>query len=158
MTFAEYVAEVKRISPRSDRGREYKKSLLTMLNHKHLGKCMEDTYDKNFALQLATEQSMKPLTEIFTYGKVGVVDGGNTILPFMKHTMMQFQNHVHSGEEDAVRIALAAMEVMSDENALALICEILDSNILLREAVRLVINMKVHDFNSKKLIMIPYNG
>ena len=112
--------------------------------------------DGNFALQMATEQSMKPLTEIFTYGKLEIADDTNSILPFMKHVLTQFQNHMHCGEEDAIRIALASAEMMSDEAALASLCEILDSNIMLREAVRLVINMKVHDFNSKKLFMVPY--
>ena len=136
------------------KGAEYKKMIQKCLDCKHLMNVCSSAVEEHEILQMALNNIEEFLTDLIKTGNIQT--SNDSIKPFLKHTLNQFASHLHSGNEDAIVMALASMEVLSDEDFLNPICNVLDSNSIVKESVKFIINNNVSWFNSNRLMVIPY--
>ena len=142
------------VEANNEPGRQNVKALTAFCNTKHLFGIIKSTYESNGVLQAAVTASIPSTKEFVANGSAKKTSRSSE--PFVKHMLAQFAAHMNCGREEEVLLALASVELLSEETLLSSFCKMMDANDLLWDAIKAVINFKAAQMNQNRMYIIPF--
>lgn len=129
----------------------YRPLFTRLFDMKHLMAICKETYEDNAPLRTIVEN-----VDWGTVFSQPIQDSKTNFENFLVHMLKQFSVHLHSGDEEAVQMALISQELLNDYDVLHSICCIIDSNEFISSIIKFMVNNRASGYSQRRLLIVPF--